>query len=262
MSKKLIFATLFSGSSGNCVYLSYGEDAILIDAGKNAKQVCLALEKLGECPEKIKAAFVTHEHTDHIAAFPVLTKKYPFPVHMNEQTASFSEKLPKTAVLHEAEFTVDVGAFTVSAFRTPHDSACSVGYTVTVAGKKFAVATDMGMLAKSVVPHLVGSACALIECNYDDEMLTTGCYPPPLKERIRGVGGHLSNEEGATLAAALACSGTEKLLLGHLSEENNTPEKALQAVRNKFEKRGVHAEVAVADRHFPTVLFSEEVEEC
>lgn len=262
MSKKLIFATLFSGSSGNCVYLSYGEDAILIDAGKNAKQVCLALEKLGECPRKIKAAFVTHEHCDHIAAFPVLTKKYPFPVHMNEQTASFADKLPQTAVLHEAEYTVEVGPFTVSSFRTPHDSACSVGYTVTVAGKKFAVATDMGMLAKNVIPHLVGSTGALIECNYDEEMLMNGCYPPPLKERVRGVGGHLSNEEGALLAAVLAYSGTEKLLLGHLSEENNTPEKALEAVRKEFVKRDVHSEIAIANRHLPTVLFYEEVEEC
>lgn len=253
---KLLFATLFSGSSGNAAYISYGEDAILIDAGKRLKSIETALHLIGEDPGKIRAVFVTHEHSDHVSALPVLSKKYGVPIHMNRLCGETVAELPATAVLHEGEFDVTVGPFEISSFYIPHDSVCALGYTVRVGGKTIGIATDMGMLAKSVVNRLIPCSAALIECNYDPEMLRTGPYSPSLKARVGGSRGHLSNPDGALLAAVLAYSGAEHILLGHLSRENNTPEKALEAVRAEFERRGVSSHVEVARRDEPTVLFS------
>ena len=256
---RLIFATLFSGSSGNAAYISYGGEAILVDAGKNNKCVEAALAQLNEDPSKIKAVFVTHEHTDHISALDVFSKKRPVPVHLALASAECMDKLPRTARLHEDLICEDVGPFRVESFYTPHDSACALGYTVSVAGRKFGVATDMGMLAKSVVAALTGCDAALIECNYDREMLRTGPYNAQLKARIAGNRGHLSNDDGAALAAVLAYGGTKKLLLGHLSAENNTPEKAYAAVTEELTRRRIDACVKVAARDCPTVLIDEEL---
>lgn len=256
-----IFATLYSGSSGNCVYIAKGDDAILIDAGKNAKCAERTLDALGGRMEQVRAAFVTHEHSDHIAALDVLSRRYGFPVHAHiDSTCS---ALPANTVYHKGLIEETVGPFTVRSFYTPHDSGCSMGYTVEVDGKKFGIATDMGMLAKSVVETLCGCNAALIECNYDKEMLRCGPYPPHLKARVEGKFGHLSNEDGALLAAVLARTGASHILLGHLSKENNLPEKALEAVYAEFEKRGVSAQVLVAKREEPTLLWGKpERKEC
>ena len=263
LQTKPIFATLYSGSSGNCVYLSYGEDAILIDAGKNAKCAEKAAEKIGGSMKKVRAAFVTHEHGDHVSALDVLSRRYGFPVHAHCLSACAA--LPENTVYHKGLIEETVGPFTVRSFYTPHDSASGMGYVVQVGDKKFGIATDMGMLAKSVVEQLCGCDAALVECNYDEEMLRNGPYPPHLKARVGGKYGHLSNEDGALLAAALAKTGATHILLGHLSLENNLPEKALAAVYAEFEKRGVSASVLVAQRDEPTVLVgapSEKEETC
>ncbi|MBQ8911338.1 MAG: MBL fold metallo-hydrolase [Clostridia bacterium] len=251
-ASKLTFATLYSGSSGNCVYIEFDGEAILIDAGKNAKCAETALEKIGGSMTRVRAAFVTHEHSDHVSALDVLSRRYGFPVHAHEGAAS--RALPLHTVYHQAPIDETVGPFTVRSFYTPHDSGCSMGYTVLVDGRKLGVATDMGMLAKSVVEELCGCEAALIECNYDKEMLQNGPYPPNLKARVGGKFGHLSNEDGALLAAVLARTGATHILLGHLSLENNLPEKALAAVNAEFEKRGVSARVLVAKRDEPTLL--------
>lgn len=253
--KEPIFATLYSGSSGNCVYISYGEDAILVDAGKNAKCAEKALEQIGGSMKKVRAAFVTHEHGDHVSALDVLARRYGFPVHAHAGCAC--DALPEQTVYHKGLIEETVGPFTVHSFYTPHDSGCSMGYVIDVGGKRLGVATDMGMLAKSVVEELCGCDAALIECNYDGEMLRNGPYPPHLKARVGGKFGHLSNEDGALLAAVLAKTGATHILLGHLSLENNLPEKALSAVHAEFEKRGVRAEVLVAKREEPTLLLGD-----
>ena len=248
----LTFATLYSGSSGNAVYISYGEDALLIDAGKNAKCLKNAVNSIGGSLHHVRAVFVTHEHSDHISALPVLCRHYDIPVHAPAGCAC--EALPHTTVYHEEGIDLQIGPFHVHSFYTPHDSACSVGYIVKVGEHRLGIATDMGMLAKSVVSELSGCTAALIECNYDEEMLKNGPYPPYLKARVGGTRGHLSNPDGALLAAVLAYTGATHILLGHLSKENNLPKKALEAVLAEFKKRGVQAQVQVAQRDEPTVL--------
>ena len=251
---RLTFGTLYSGSSGNSVFIACDDDILLIDAGKSARQTCAFVEELGGKVSNIRGVFVTHEHTDHVFGIPVLSKKGDFPVYIPSRCACALDCLPVRTVAFDCVET-EIGPFRIKSFPTPHDSAMSVGYVVTVCGKKLGIATDMGILAKNVVEELVGCYAAVIECNYDPEMLRNGCYPYNLKERIGGQRGHLSNEDGALLAAILAHTGAKHLLLGHLSKENNTPEKALAAVGAEFEKRKVSANVTVASRDCPTVLF-------
>ncbi|MBE6672334.1 MAG: MBL fold metallo-hydrolase [Ruminococcaceae bacterium] len=251
------FYTLFSGSSGNSVFIRHGEDAILVDAGKNAKAVEGALAALGSGLRAVKAIFVTHEHSDHVAALPVISRRYGIPIHLLSETALEMKELPESAVLHEGLFTEQVGSIRVDAFYTPHDSARSVGYVVSCGCHRFGIATDMGVITKNVVEALAGCDCAMIESNYDEEMLANGPYPACLKARIASSRGHLSNKNGALLAAILAHAGTERIVLGHLSAENNDPEIALRAAAEELCRRGLCAELAVADRHHPTCIFAE-----
>ena len=256
---KLTFATLFSGSSGNAVYIRAGEDAILIDAGKSCRYIENCLREIGADMSKVRAVFVTHEHIDHIQALPVLRKKYNLPVYIPADCRGGHPCLPEDALYYDGLCDLTVGPFRVRSFYTPHDSFGAMGYTVEVFGKKIGVATDMGLLATSVVEALSGCDAALIECNYDEEMLRNGSYSAWLKARIAGEGGHLSNSDGALLAAVLASGGTGRILLGHMSAENNTPEKVNEAVKREFEKRGVSAYTLVADREKPTVLLEEDI---
>lgn len=250
------FYTLFSGSSGNSEFIRCGEDAILVDAGKSAAAIERALVGLGSSLSKVKAIFVTHEHCDHVAGLPVIARKYGIPIHVLAKTAYEMKQLPCTAVLHEGLFEETVGSITVRAFYTPHDSICSLGYIITCGGHRFGIATDMGMIARNVVEALAGCDCAMIESNYDEEMLRNGSYPPLLKARIASDRGHLSNKNGALLAAILAHAGTRRIVLGHLSEENNDPDIALREACEELSRRGLCADLAVASRHEPTCVFA------
>ena len=252
------FYTLFSGSSGNSVFVRYGEDAILVDAGKSAKAVESALMELGSSLKQVKAIFVTHEHSDHVSALPVIVRKHKIPVHFLAETAFEMRQLPETAIIHSGLFCEQVGSITVEAFYTPHDSARSVGYTITCGNHRFGIATDMGVITKNVVEALAGCDCAMIESNYDENMLENGPYPRCLKDRIASSRGHLSNKNGALLAAILAHSGTERIVLGHLSAENNEPEIALREATEELCRRGLCADLTVADRHLPTCIYSGE----
>ena len=248
------FATLASGSSGNCVYIRVGEDEILIDEGRSTKYTEEALARLGSSLERISAIFVTHEHSDHVAGLAVTAKKYGTPIYMTDGTL---EALPGllnvvTPMPHQYEMTV--GALTIRSFPTPHDAAMSVGYVVEGGGHRFGVATDMGFLCKEGAGALYGCDAAVIESNYDPELLRTGPYPPALQARIASDRGHLPNDAGGLLAAVLAHGGAKKLMLGHLSAENNTPELAYRSAKEALDGRALSAELLVAERSVPTIL--------
>lgn len=226
--------SLYSGSGGNAFLIADGETCILIDAGKNAKRLCEAIRSCGYAPEQIAAIFITHEHSDHISALPVFLKKHPIPVHAAEGCAARLEEQPTVAPLvvrHPLVFRETVGAMTVTSFPTPHDSRASVGYRIEIGSGEDAfrigIATDIGMVTPQIEEGLTGCRAVILESNHDPDMLRDGSYPPDLKRRIASTRGHLSNPESAALAAKLAESGTERFLLAHLSQENNTPELAL-----------------------------------
>lgn len=219
--------SLFSSSSGNCEFITDGETSFLIDAGCSAKRITEALCALGASPENVSAVFVTHEHSDHIAALRVLTQKYGFAVHAPAVCAPY---IPVPIGEHEREFSVRLGAFTVNSFATSHDSRCSVGYVITHdGGDRFAVATDTGCVTEQMKDALCGCRAVLLESNYDGDMLKYGPYPEDLKRRIASDCGHLSNAQCAGFLPYLYGKGTRRVVLGHISPENNTPQTALSA---------------------------------
>lgn len=248
---------LFSGSSGNCTLVTAGGKALLIDAGGSAKAVCDALEAVGSSIELVSDIFITHEHSDHTHALEVLVKKHPCRVHMVSGAADALEiregsALSYCLVRHDGEFIFDIGGVTVEAFYVPHDSASCVGYKISVGGISAGVVTDIGYVSQRVYDCLCGCRAVMIEANHDREMVRQGSYPAVLKRRILSGGGHLSNDECAEISAALARKGTKSLMLAHLSEENNTPQTACQAVERSVSEYGV--KVVCAKRDEPTEL--------
>lgn len=256
---KLQIFSLYSGSSGNAFLIGNGSDCLLIDGGKNCKRLCASILECGYTPEQVRAVLVTHEHSDHVSALPVFLKKYQIPAHAVGGTAETLLAMgihPALVVFHPSAFQTAVGGFSVTAFSTPHDSLASVGYrveTMTDEGIcRVGYATDMGKLTAEVEQNLTGCNYVILESNHDVEMLKNGGYPFFLKKRILGERGHLSNGDCASLAGRLAAGGTQKIMLAHLSRENNTPALALAATAGQVE--GLPVEILVADPEKVTVL--------
>lgn len=219
---------LFSGSTGNCTYVKYGDDELLIDAGVSCKNINLALQKLGTDLSRIKAILVTHEHTDHIKGLDTLCKKCNIPIYINK--ASFdtiTSCFAQNCIIKNDGETFKVGKIKTSVFETPHDSFGSVGYRLTFEhGSSLGFATDIGHITQNVKDGLLGCTRVIIESNHDMQMLKNGPYPFYLKQRILSEKGHLSNDDCAHFLPELIDSGTKKIVLAHLSQENNTPDKA------------------------------------
>ncbi len=249
---------LFSGSRGNCTYIRAGADKLLVDAGGSAKAVERALADIGVTAGELTAILVTHEHGDHTHALPLLAKKYRIPVHMTRRSAEalgIAPGCPLTdcLVVHDGEFRLSLGGGAeVSAFLTPHDSVQCVGYRISLGGYSVGLATDLGYVTQRVYEMLYGCDAVMLESNHDREMVQNGRYTETLKRRILSNGGHLSNDDCAEIAAALARSGTHAFMLAHLSRENNTPEAALRTVSGSL--RGYGVSVVVADQDRATAL--------
>lgn len=249
----LSVVSLFSGSKGNCTLVTAGEDRILIDAGRTAKAVVSALGSVGCEMENISAIFVTHEHCDHVSALPVLAKRYGMPIHMTRRSAEAMPLVEGSPLigclkLHDGEFRVILpGGAEICAFSVPHDSRECVGYRITFEGRSIGVVTDIGYVTKRVFDMLFGCDTVMIEANHDKDMVRNGRYPEALKQRILSGGGHLSNDDCAELVSMLAKNGTRHIILAHLSEENNTPDIALETVGKALVDRRADLVAACAD---------------
>ncbi len=228
------FYPLFSSSSANASYIGGRNAGILVDAGASCKKILEALACNGLQQKAVQGIFITHTHTDHTKGLRVLAKKLGVPIYGTQQSLRTLEQrgdVPEGAVT----VAVDTGAIAcgdceITAFPTMHDAAGSCGYRIHTADDRYcAVCTDLGMVTSEVTAAVEGCDMVLLESNYDVHMLQYGPYPPELKARIASMYGHLSNVESAGFAAHLVRSGTTRLLLGHLSPHNNTPEKAAQA---------------------------------
>lgn len=233
--------TLYSGSSGNCIYVKTADAEILFDAGVSARAVEKGLNAIGSSLSRIHAIFVTHEHSDHIKGLEVISKKYHIPTHMVSACARACIRTPDASLLndlylHPSVFSVKIGQTTVKSFPTPHDSAASVGYTVEFEQngqtKKLGLATDIGHITKEITQALIGAESVIVEANHDVNMLLCGPYPYHLKLRILSDQGHLSNESCAEFSKLLAAHGTKNFVLAHLSKENNFAPIAESTVRN------------------------------
>ncbi len=246
--------SLYSGSSGNAVLLSAAGVNILIDAGKSARALCNALNEAGSDIKRIDAIFITHEHADHTGALEIISKKYSIPVHITTASADHmvtGNYLRSAAVTHPPLFSAQVGEVTVTSFATSHDSACCVGYRFEFEDGEghhtVGLATDTGYVTDDMVKALTGCESVVLECNHDSDMLRFGPYPYQLKQRISSRYGHLSNEDCAAFAASLAEAGTQRILLAHLSRENNSPDVAFAAVRSAVPDENVEIMVASPD---------------
>lgn len=247
--------SLYSGSSGNCTLIETKESTFLVDAGGSAKALIGALDKLGSGIDRVSDIFITHEHSDHTHALSALLKKHPCRVHITEQSAealNACDVLEDHLVRHETSFQLDMGECHIEAFPVPHDSRACVGYRFEEGGVSVGVVTDIGYVTQTVYDRLCGCEAVIIEANHDREMVRCGSYPAALKARILSGGGHLSNDDCAEISGAWARQGTKRILLAHLSDENNTPSTALEAVRAATDPYGVT--VCAAKRDEPTVL--------
>lgn len=223
--------SLCSSSKANCTYIEDNGKGILVDVGCSFKALKSGLESAGRSLSDVSAVVITHEHSDHIGGLLQLTKHTDIPVYASEGTLSgiiTKGKADPNAILRNiSELENAPTDIRITAFPTPHDTPESNGYTFTSRGKKIAVCTDLGHVTEEVRSAVLGSRFVLLESNYDLQMLIRNLtYPPELKARIRSDRGHLSNGDSASFARELIASGTVSLLLGHLSEKNNTPEIA------------------------------------
>ena len=256
-------ATLASGSSGNCTVVSDGRIHILIDAGISTRRIAQGLKGLGLELRHLSGVLITHEHTDHVAALPVLCRQTGAALFTAEGTAY--ELCGKHEGL-EDRFRVflpgqrfAMGEWEVGTFATSHDCACPVGYTISDGKRKLALCMDTGYITPEAREGVRGAHTLIGEFNYDPQMLRTGPYPVHLQERIRGARGHLSNELGGELAAWAAEHGAGRIVLAHLSQENNRPKLALEAARKALNALGLRCgtdvEVTAAPRSETTGWF-------
>lgn len=227
---------LFSSSKGNATYIGTKNEGILIDAGVTYKKLCEGLCCCGLSIENVKAVFVTHQHIDHIKGLNVLTKKQNIPVFAQNLTMNYLISSGMKNLIGEIiNSDVSICGMKIKAFSTPHDTYESCGYRITTNDEKVCcVCTDLGHITDEVEENVMGADTVLLESNYDPEMLRTGSYPYLLKKRISSDNGHLSNLDSAIFARSLIQNGTKRIILGHLSQENNTPSLAESVFVNEL----------------------------
>lgn len=242
---EMLFCPLYSGSSGNALFVQYGQTRLLIDAGKTGKCLFSALEAIGVDPKTLNAVLVTHEHSDHISGAGVLCRKLKIPVYATEATWNAMDRKvgaipPELRVTFDKSQDFYVGDIGVTSFAIPHDAADPVGYRLWGGGASIATATDLGHFTRIVRDNVAGASLVLLESNHDPEMLRMNDrYSSYLKQRILGRHGHLSNDACAEALVELVNTGVHNVILGHLSGENNTPELALRTSENRVELEGV-----------------------
>ena len=228
------FYSLYSGSSGNSLLVQTENTMVLIDAGVSSKKIELALANLNFDPNKISGILVTHEHSDHVQGLGTFSKKYNLPVYVNQKTLDAmpkqKEKIEKNVNLIKIEEKFEINDLQIKPFSIPHDAANPCGFNICKDNKKISIATDIGHMTNGIIKNLEDSKFILIEANYDPEVLMYSKYPYPLKNRIAGPTGHLSNQSAGKTISYLLKSGLKQAMLGHLSKESNFPELAYKTV--------------------------------
>ena len=240
----MIYCPLYSGSSGNCGYIAAGSTRLLVDAGLSGSRIEEALHQVGGSLAGIDGILITHEHSDHVKGAGILSRKWHIPIYANAATwNAMARTVGKIAPDMRREIVTGedfyIGDFMIYPFDIPHDAADPVGYRFYAGSASVSVATDMGYVKKSVLEAVAGSDLVLWESNHDIEMLKANPhYTSALKQRILGRQGHLCNEKAAEGILHLADTGVRQVVLGHLSGENNTPEKAMEVTLNALVTAG------------------------
>ena len=254
----MYFCPLYSGSSGNALFCQYGDTRLLVDAGKPGKAIEDALNAIGADIRTLSGVLITHEHSDHIAGAGVLARKYKLPIYATAETWRAMEgkigRIPPESV-HEITAGRDfyLGRIGVVPFSIPHDAADPVGFRLYGGKASVSTATDLGFFSEQVYANVAGSSLVLLESNHDPDMLRANPrYSRALKNRILGDRGHLSNEACSAALLRLIEAGTNSIILGHLSGENNTPQLARRVsvgamAREGISEEDVNVQVALRD---------------
>lgn len=235
--------SIASGSSGNCIYVGSDNTHILVDAGISNKRIEQGLNEIGLKGSELHGIVITHEHSDHTKGLGVLARKHGVPIYGTRETLEeisgmkYLGEYPKellVPILPEVQFRI--GDLEVNPFSIDHDAANPVAYRIQWGKKSVAVATDMGHFDQYIIDHLQGLDALLIESNHDVNMLETGPYPYYLKRRILGDQGHLSNENAGRLLNSILHDNLKRVLLGHLSKENNYEKLAYETVKLEIDQ--------------------------
>jgi len=244
--------TLASGSSGNAALFTCGETRLLIDMGISCRRLCQSLALLGLGPEQLHGVFITHEHADHTGGLATYIKKYRTPIYCTPAVSrQLSRRLAgigpllRTVELGER---IPVGEAEMDVLPTSHDCRDSAACHFQTPEGRVGYLTDTGCILPETGEHLLGADILVLESNHDVDMLLAGPYSFALKKRILGPRGHLSNAAAAAYAVESVRAGTRMVLLAHLSEENNTPRKALDAVGGALAEAGLSVQLSAAPR--------------
>lgn len=256
----MIFCPLYSGSSGNSIYVSSNYGSILIDAGLPGKSIENALASIKRDPNKIDGIFITHEHIDHVKGVGVLSRRYNIPIFANELTWRGMEKsigkIKEENRKVMGRDSINIKDMYISSYSIPHDAADPVGYTIACGKNKVSIATDLGYFSKEVEENVKGSDVVLLESNHDVEMVKFGPYPYPLKRRILSDVGHLSNYDCGKAIVNMTKSNCKNIVLGHLSKTNNYPELAYETVVSVLREEGIKVNedvlISMAKRDMPS----------
>lgn len=247
---------LASGSKGNCIHVSAGDKSLLVDAGLSGREIERRMRQRNLSPDHLQAIVVSHEHSDHIRGVGVLARRFRLPVYISGETACAAlpslGKLPRACHFHPGTPFV-IPPFTIHPFNVSHDAVDPVGFTISMNGSRIGIATDLGIATGLVEQHLKGCRLLVIEANHDLEMLINGPYPWSLKQRIKGRNGHLSNGAAEALLRTVMDTTLKHVVLGHLSETNNTAQQALKIVRQAIGSRDIDVTVALQDRSGPVL---------
>lgn len=256
----LNFCSLYSGSSGNSLFVESSHTKLLVDAGVSSKKIEKALSDIKVDPTSLDGILVTHEHIDHVQGLGTFSKKFNLPVFVNQETLDAMPKqrdkiesnLIKTFKISDK---FSIGDLDIKPFSIPHDAINPCGFNIWKDHKKISIATDIGHMTNDILKELEESLFIMLEANYDPEVLRCSSYPFTLKSRIAGPIGHLSNEIAGKTISYLLNSGLKYAMLGHLSKESNFPELAYQTVidevisNDSANKDEINLSVASRDSH-------------
>lgn len=239
----MIFCSLYSGSSGNSIFVSSGNTKILIDAGLSGKTIENALKEIDQDPKDLDAVFITHEHIDHIKGAGIMSRRYDIPIYANELTWESMEckigKIKENNIKLIENNCVNLKDMNIESFNIPHDAVNPIGFSIHCDNKKACIATDLGYFSSEVKHNIKDADVVLLESNHDVEMVKFGPYPYSLKRRILSNSGHLSNENCGKAIVDIINYKPKTVVLGHLSKTNNYPDLAYKTVINILNENNI-----------------------
>jgi phosphoribosyl 1,2-cyclic phosphodiesterase len=249
----VFIASLNSGSNGNCYYIGNEREAVLVDAGISCRETEKRMTRLGLSMQKVKAIFISHEHSDHIRGLAVLAKKYRLPVYITDGTVHHCGAVPKELCYTlKSYLPVQIGSLEITAFPKHHDAVEPHSFMITDGDTRIGVFTDIGAPCEHLIRHFAQCHAVFLEANYDEDMLEQGRYPIYLKRRIRGGKGHLSNKQALEMFINHKPDYMSHVLLAHLSKDNNDPELAQQL----FAEHAGDTHISVASRYEESPVYS------